>query len=66
MNLVLYQEWELDACVDAAFLEANMDRVNELPFTYQQLSVFKCKLDQVSVLHHGGHAGRHQGPAGPS
>lgn len=50
VNLVLYPEWELDACVDAALLEANMDRVNELPFTYQQLSIFKCKLDQLYPL----------------
>ncbi|XP_054991754.1 mesothelin [Sorex araneus] len=45
-NLVLYQDWELDACVDAALLEANMSRVDEVPFTYQQLRIFKCKLDQ--------------------
>ncbi|XP_049624805.1 mesothelin [Suncus etruscus] len=49
-NVVLYQEWELDACVDAALLEASMDRVNELPFTYQQLRIFKCKLDQLYPL----------------
>ena len=46
-NLVFYEEWELEACVDGALLEAQMDRVNMVPFTYQQLDVFKRKLDQV-------------------
>uniref|UniRef100_A0A8P0NLL9 Mesothelin n=1 Tax=Canis lupus familiaris TaxID=9615 RepID=A0A8P0NLL9_CANLF len=46
-NLVFYEEWELEACVDGALLEAQMDRVNMVPFTYQQLDVFKRKLDQL-------------------
>lgn len=46
-NLVLYEEWELEACVDGALLAAQMDLVNMLPFTYQQLGVFKHKLDEV-------------------
>uniref|UniRef100_A0A452V6N1 Mesothelin n=1 Tax=Ursus maritimus TaxID=29073 RepID=A0A452V6N1_URSMA len=45
-NLVLYEEWELEACVDGALLAAQMDLVNMLPFTYQQLGVFKHKLDE--------------------
>ncbi|XP_034526580.1 mesothelin [Ailuropoda melanoleuca] len=45
-NLVLYEEWELEACVDGALLAAQMDLVNMLPFTYQQLGVFKRKLDE--------------------
>ncbi|XP_045396994.1 mesothelin isoform X1 [Lemur catta] len=46
-NLVLYQDWELEACVDGALLAAQMDRVNANPFTYQQLDIFKRKLDKV-------------------
>lgn len=46
-NLVFYEEWELEACVDGALLAAQMDRVNMVPFTYQQLDVFKRKLDEV-------------------
>ncbi|XP_027967505.1 mesothelin isoform X3 [Eumetopias jubatus] len=45
-NLVFYEEWELEACVDGALLAAQMDRVNTIPFTYQQLDVFKRKLDE--------------------
>lgn len=47
-NLVFYEEWELEACVDGALLAAQMDRVNMVPFTYQQLDVFKRKLDEVA------------------
>lgn len=47
-NLVLYTERELEACVDGARLAEQMDRVNEIPFTYQQLAVLKRKLDQVA------------------
>lgn len=46
-NLVFYKEWELEACVDGALLATQMDRVNEIPFTYQQLDIFKHKLDEV-------------------
>lgn len=45
-QLALYQDWELDACVDAALLEAEMENVNSVPFTHQQLAIFKCKLNQ--------------------
>ncbi|XP_045850085.1 mesothelin-like [Meles meles] len=45
-NLVFYEDWELEACVDGALLAAQMDRVNAVPFTYQQLDVFKRKLDE--------------------
>lgn len=46
-NLVFYTEWELEACVDGALLAEHMDRVNAIPFTYQQLDILKRKLDQV-------------------
>ncbi|KAF4015441.1 hypothetical protein G4228_006952 [Cervus hanglu yarkandensis] len=45
-NLVFYEEWELEACVDGALLAAQMGRVNLIPFTYQQLHIFKRKLDE--------------------
>lgn len=45
--LVFYTERELEACVDGALLAEQMDRVNAIPFTYQQLEVLKHKLDQV-------------------
>ncbi|XP_014704389.1 mesothelin isoform X1 [Equus asinus] len=45
-NLVFYEEWELEACVDAALLDTQMDRVNAIPFTHQQLEIFRCKLNQ--------------------
>ncbi|XP_007453737.1 PREDICTED: mesothelin [Lipotes vexillifer] len=45
-NLVFYEEWELEACVDGALLAAQMDQVNLVPFTYQQLQIFKRKLDE--------------------
>nr|XP_045369369.1 mesothelin isoform X2 [Camelus bactrianus] len=45
-KLIFYEEWELEACVDGALLAAQMDRVNLIPFTYQQLHIFKRKLDE--------------------
>ncbi|XP_020032892.1 mesothelin [Castor canadensis] len=45
-KLFFYEEWELKACVDGALLAAQIDRVNRVPFTYQQLSIFKHKLDE--------------------
>lgn len=33
--------------MDAALLAAQMDRVNAIPFTYEQLDVLKHKLDEV-------------------
>ncbi|XP_015992158.2 mesothelin isoform X3 [Rousettus aegyptiacus] len=45
-NLAFYEEWELEACVDGALLTEQMDRVNAIPFTYQQLDIFKHKLDE--------------------
>lgn len=45
-NLAFYEEWELEACVDGALLAEQMDRVNAIPFTYQQLDIFKHKLDE--------------------
>lgn len=46
-SLIFYEEWELEACVDGALLAKQMDRVNAFPFTYQQLDIFKRKLDKV-------------------
>ncbi|GAB5583254.1 mesothelin isoform X1 [Prionailurus iriomotensis] len=57
-NLVFYEPWELEACVDGALLAAQMDRVNMVPFTYQQLGVFKRKLDEgypESLVRHLGY-----------
>nr|XP_020742114.1 mesothelin isoform X2 [Odocoileus virginianus texanus] len=45
-NLVFYEEWKLEACVDGPLLAAQMGRVNLIPFTYQQLHIFKRKLDE--------------------
>ncbi|MEJ1287538.1 mesothelin [Cricetulus griseus] len=46
-NLIFYQNWELEACVDGAMLATQMDLVNEIPFTYEQLDIFKHKLDET-------------------
>lgn len=46
-SLIFYEEWELEACVDGALLAKQMDRLNAVPFTYQQLDIFKRKLDKV-------------------
>lgn len=46
-NLIFYEEWELEACVDGALLSAQMDLVNAIPFTYQQIHTLKCRLDQT-------------------
>ena len=46
-NLFFYEEWELEACVDGALLATQMRQVNLIPFTYQQLHIFKRKLDEV-------------------
>uniref|UniRef100_A0A2K6G9M7 Mesothelin n=1 Tax=Propithecus coquereli TaxID=379532 RepID=A0A2K6G9M7_PROCO len=46
-SLIFYKEWELEACVDGALLAAQMDRVNAIPFTYEQLNIFKRKLDKI-------------------
>ncbi|KAM5332066.1 mesothelin-like [Glossophaga mutica] len=45
-DLFFYEEWELEACVSGALLAEQMDRVNEVPFTHQQLDILKHKLDQ--------------------
>ncbi|XP_033614561.1 mesothelin isoform X2 [Fukomys damarensis] len=46
-DLFFYEDWELEACVDGVLLAAQMDRVNAIPFTYQQLSILKRKLDET-------------------
>lgn len=48
-NLIFYQNWELEACVNGIMLASQMDLVNEFPFTYEQLNIFKHKLDEVSL-----------------
>nr|XP_055097242.1 mesothelin isoform X1 [Symphalangus syndactylus] len=61
-SLIFYKKWELEACVDAALLAAQMDHVNAIPFTYEQLDVLKHKLDELypqgypeSVIQHLDH-----------
>ncbi|XP_011890263.1 PREDICTED: mesothelin isoform X2 [Cercocebus atys] len=61
-SLIFYKKRELEACVNAALLAAQMDRVNAMPFTYEQLDVLKHKLDELypqgypeSVIRHLGH-----------
>ncbi|XP_031207753.1 mesothelin isoform X3 [Mastomys coucha] len=46
-NLIFYQNWELEACVDGPMLASQMDLVNGIPFTYEQLNIFKHKLDKT-------------------
>ncbi|XP_029413609.1 mesothelin [Nannospalax galili] len=46
-NLIFYQNWELEACVNGSMLASQMDIVNEIPFTYEQLNIFKHKLDKT-------------------
>ncbi|XP_017499307.3 mesothelin [Manis javanica] len=46
-NLVFHEEWELGACVDEGLLDARTEQVDLVPFTYQQLDVFKRTLDKV-------------------
>ncbi|XP_036053673.1 mesothelin-like isoform X2 [Onychomys torridus] len=46
-NLIFYLNWELEACVDGVMLATQMDLVNEIPFTYEQLNIFKHKLDKT-------------------
>uniref|UniRef100_A0A8C5ZTS8 Mesothelin n=1 Tax=Marmota marmota marmota TaxID=9994 RepID=A0A8C5ZTS8_MARMA len=46
-NLIFYEEWELEACVDGALLSTHMELVNAIPFTYQQIHTLKCRLDQT-------------------
>ncbi|XP_021492893.2 mesothelin [Meriones unguiculatus] len=46
-DLIFYQDWELHACVNGSMLASQMDLVNELPFTYEQLSIFKHILDKT-------------------
>ncbi|XP_053527635.1 mesothelin [Artibeus jamaicensis] len=46
-ELVFYEEWELEACVSGALLAEQMDQVNAVPFTHEQLDILKHKLDQL-------------------
>ncbi|KAM5227314.1 mesothelin [Ctenodactylus gundi] len=46
-NLIFYEEWELEACVGGALLAEQVDRLDALPFTYQQLAIFKHTLDKT-------------------
>lgn len=68
-NLIFYQNWELEACVDGPLLASQMDLVNEIPFTYEQLSIFKHKLDRTypqgypeSLIQQLGHFFRYVSP----
>lgn len=45
-RLFFYTDWELRACVDGALLDAQMDHVNSVPFTYEQLAILKSILDE--------------------
>uniref|UniRef100_A0A2K5S0N2 Mesothelin n=1 Tax=Cebus imitator TaxID=2715852 RepID=A0A2K5S0N2_CEBIM len=49
-NLIFYKKWELEACVNASLLATQMDRVDAIPFTYEQLGILKHKLDEVATL----------------
>ncbi|XP_042528299.1 mesothelin isoform X2 [Dipodomys spectabilis] len=46
-SLFWYEEWELEACLDGAVLAEQVEEVNKIPFTYQQLSALKRKLDKT-------------------
>ncbi|XP_045705039.1 mesothelin isoform X2 [Phyllostomus hastatus] len=46
-GLVFYEDWELEACVSGALLAEQMNLVNALPFTNEQLAILKHKLDQL-------------------
>uniref|UniRef100_I3NG30 Mesothelin n=1 Tax=Ictidomys tridecemlineatus TaxID=43179 RepID=I3NG30_ICTTR len=68
-NLIFYEEWELEACVDGALLSTHMDLVNAIPFTYQQIHTLKCRLDQTypqgypeSLVQHLGYFFRYVSP----
>ncbi|KAL6065694.1 hypothetical protein STEG23_028055 [Scotinomys teguina] len=68
-NLVFYQNWELEACVNGTMLATQMDLVNEIPFTYEQLNIFKHILDKTypqgypeSLIRQLGHFFRHISP----
>lgn len=68
-NLIFYQNWELEACVDGPLLASQMDLVNEIPFTYEQLNIFKHKLDRTypqgypeSLIQQLGHFFRYVSP----
>ncbi|XP_006873985.1 PREDICTED: mesothelin [Chrysochloris asiatica] len=45
--LVFYSETELQACVHGPLLASQLDRVDAIPFTYEQLAVLKIKLDKT-------------------
>lgn len=47
-NLVFHEEWEPEACVDEGPLDARTEQVDLVPFTYQQLDVFKRTSDEVA------------------
>ncbi|XP_010337281.1 mesothelin [Saimiri boliviensis] len=46
-NLIFYKNWELEACVNASLLATQIDRVDAIPFTYEQLGILKHKLDEL-------------------
>nr|XP_020862511.1 mesothelin isoform X2 [Phascolarctos cinereus]XP_020862512.1 mesothelin isoform X2 [Phascolarctos cinereus] len=46
-DLVIYSEKELQDCLNASVLAANLDKLKDLPFTYEQERIFKAKLDKL-------------------
>ncbi|KAM9093737.1 mesothelin-like [Sarcophilus harrisii] len=46
-ELVIFSERELQDCLNASLLAANLDKIKNLPFTYEQERVFKSKLDEL-------------------
>ncbi|XP_068964552.1 mesothelin-like [Petaurus breviceps papuanus] len=45
-DLVIYSEEELWECLNASVLVANLEKLKDLPFTYEQERIFKAKLDE--------------------
>ncbi|XP_072457244.1 mesothelin isoform X2 [Notamacropus eugenii] len=43
----IYSEKDLQDCLNASVLAANIDKIKDLPFTYDQERIFKVKLDEL-------------------
>ncbi|XP_006897568.1 PREDICTED: mesothelin [Elephantulus edwardii] len=46
-ELVLYSDAHLEACLDGTLLARDLGAVDKIPFTNEQLSIFKRKLDKI-------------------
>ncbi|XP_036595248.1 mesothelin-like [Trichosurus vulpecula] len=46
-ELVIYSEEKLQECLNASVLAANIDKIKNFPFTYEQERIFKAKLDEL-------------------